>query len=441
MRGLTKRLAYAVGATLLLGSGIAPARATPARDSVQLTIWWWGEQEAHGAKGFIDESVAMYEKMHPGISFKTVLQTTDGLYPAFETAAKAHRGPDIQYLWGGINTLQEAWPGYIAPMSDLIPASELKHYLNIAEDTYNGKVWSAPWYVQPSFPLLYNKDLFRKAGLNPDQPPQTWAQFMSACAALKKIGVIPIAGGLQDGWFGGWLFALLGNQNLNSASQIQQAAIGKADITSPKYSEWWQRLAQMRDKGYWNKDIDSQQLYQAQDLWVQGKVAMTYTAGSDIRKFVTALGVNRTGIMLTPVYGTGKLAHTFGSTSQTLAITSFSQHKAEAAKFLMFLHTPERMAAFYRETGSIPADDRFPASMITLPQQRTLFGWLLHQGGPYLENFIPVELDSGGNFAGAQKLFAGDSPSTVIQLQAAVLSKWRKTSPGEMMAFTHWANG
>ncbi|HZS91742.1 MAG TPA: extracellular solute-binding protein [Chloroflexota bacterium] len=441
MRRRRLRLAGRVfTATLLalLAMGVAP-HSSRAASNITLTMWWWGDQEAHGAKGWLAQTVKLYEKAHPNITINTVLQTTDGLYPAFETAAKAKRGPDIQYLWGGINTLAEAWPGYVAPMSDLIPASELKHYLNIQEDTYNGKVWSAPWYTQPSFPLLYNKDLFKKAGLDPNNPPRTWDQFMKACAALKKIGVTPIAGGLQDGWFGGWLFALLGGQNLNSAKEIMDAAIGKADITSPKYSEWWRKLAEMRDKGYWNADIDSQQLYQAQAQWLRGKIGMTYTAGSDIRKFVMALGVNRTGVMRTPVYGTGKLAHTFGSTSQTLAVTSFSQHKAEAAQFIMFMHTQERMVAFYQQTGSIPADDRFPQSMITLPQQKELWGWMVHQGGPYLENFIPIELDSGGNFAGSQKLFAGDSASSVIALQAKVLDKWRRSNPGELMAFQNWA--
>ena len=195
----------------------------------------------------------------------------------------------------------------------------------------------------------------------------------------------------------------------------------------------------MRDKGYWNKDIDSEQLYQAQALWVRGKVGMTNTAGSDIRKFVMALGVSKAGVMRMPVYGDGKLAHTFGSTSQTLAISSFSPHKTEAAQLIMFMHTRERMVAFYRETGSIPADDRFPQNLITLPQQKTLWGWMIHQGGPYLENFIPLELDSDGNFAGAQKLFAGDSVNSVIALQAKVLEKWRRSSPGELVAFQHWA--
>ena len=431
----------AATASLLIGVvalGAVPAHAHRSADTTTLTMWWWGDQEAQGAKGWVAETIKLYEKLHPDIKLNAVLQPTNGLYPAFETAAKAHRGPDIQYLWGGINTLGEAWPGYIAPMSDYIPASELKHYLNTSEDTYNGKIWSAPWYTQPSFPLLYNKDDFKKAGLDPNNPPLTWAQFMAACAALKKIGVTPIAGGLQDGFYGGWLFAMLGNQNLSSAKEIQAAALGTADITSSKYSEWWQKLADMKAAGYWNNDIDSLQLYQAQNLFVQGKAAMTNVAGSDIRKFVKEVGINKVGVMRMPVYGNGKLAHTFGSTSQTLAISSFSQHKQEAAQFIMFTHTTARMEAFYNETGSIPADDRFPTSMITLPQQKLIFNWMVKTGGPYLENFIPVELDSDGNFAGTQKIFAGDSVSSVIKLQSQVLDKWHKTAPGEVLAFQNW---
>src|SRR5579859_7764014 len=141
MRFPLARAFLSIGAVLLLAGGILPAHAQPSRDSITLTVWWWGEQEASGAKGWMDETVRLYEKAHPNITINTVLQTTNGLYPAFIAAAKAHRGPDIQYLWGGINTLEEVWPGYVAPISDYIPATELQHYLNRQEDTYAGKVW------------------------------------------------------------------------------------------------------------------------------------------------------------------------------------------------------------------------------------------------------------------------------------------------------------
>ncbi|HVA88660.1 MAG TPA: hypothetical protein VNL71_02350, partial [Chloroflexota bacterium] len=73
-----------------------------AADKTTLTMWWWGEQEAQGAQGWMNETIRLYEKAHPNIVINAVLQTTNGLVPSFETAAKAHRGPDIQYLWGGI---------------------------------------------------------------------------------------------------------------------------------------------------------------------------------------------------------------------------------------------------------------------------------------------------------------------------------------------------
>ena len=60
----------------------------------------------------------------------------------------------------------------------------------------------------------------------------------------------------------------------------------------------------------------------------------------------------------------------------------------EAANFIMFMHTPGRMASWFKTTGAFPADDRFNTKLISLPQQKVLFD-LVTKGSPYLENFIP----------------------------------------------------
>src|SRR5579864_1665669 len=104
--------------------------ARPHATKTNLVMWWWGDQEAAGALGWLRRSIALYEKLHPNITITEQLQTTTGLYPKFEAAAATRKGPDIQYLWGGINVLTESWRGYMAPVSDYIPASELSHYLN-----------------------------------------------------------------------------------------------------------------------------------------------------------------------------------------------------------------------------------------------------------------------------------------------------------------------
>ena len=49
--------------------------------------------------------------------------------------------------------------------------------------------------------LYYNKDAFKKAGLNPDQPPKTWQDLEKDAAALRKAGMTC---GYASGWQG-WI--------------------------------------------------------------------------------------------------------------------------------------------------------------------------------------------------------------------------------------------
>ncbi len=433
--------AVAVLAAVLVGAGTASRDATSGARAfptgpVNLTMWWWGEQEAAGAKKWLNDTIALYSKKHPNVKIKAVLQTTDGLIPAFKAAAAAKKGPDIQYFWGGIWSLDDAWAGNTKPVSDYIPRSELRHYLNAKEDTFDGKVWTAPWYVQPSFPVLYRKDVLAKAGV---PVPRTWSQLLSACDRLNAKGITPLAGGIKDGWFGGWLYSIIGAQGIRSISDVLDATTGKAKFTDPTQAAWWTRLQELRDHKCWNNDINSLELYQGQQRWADGKAAMTITAGSDVKKFVKQVGVAKVGVMAMPRWGNGPYAGKLGSTSQTVGITAWTKFPEVAADFIMFMHTPERMKAWFQTTGAFPADDRFNTKLITLPQQKVLFN-LVKSGAPYLENFIPPELDSKANFAQAQLLLGGSIDAK--QAAAAtekVAQRIRLTQRKQIANFKKWA--
>jgi len=415
------------------GSGSTPASST---GPVKLTMWWWGDQEAAGMKNFVADSVQKYEAEHPNITIDTVLQSTDNLMPNFTAAAKAKQGPDIEYRWGGIWNLQDAWDGNLAAVSDYIPQDELAHYLNASEDTSGGKVWTAPWYVQPSFPVLYRKDILKDAGV---AVPTNWDEFLAACDTLNSKGITPIAGGVKDGWFGGWLYSIMGSQSLTSIDDLKEAVVGDKKFTDPEFAEWWSKLQEMIDHKCWNDDIGSQELYQAQQTWVDGKSAMTISAGTEVGNFVNKVGKDKVGVMAMPAYGDGIGAGKLGSTSQTLGISSWSPHKQEAADFIMYLHTPERLAAFYKATGALPADDRFDSSLITVPQVKDLFD-MSKDGSPYLENFIPTDLDSKGNFEGVQLMFAGsESAQEAAANMEKEMDRIRTIQPDLIDNFKEWA--
>ncbi|MDW8071056.1 MAG: ABC transporter substrate-binding protein, partial [Anaerolineae bacterium] len=227
-----QRFLYALLVVALCALTTSPL-SVQAAEPVKLVMWWWGEQEAPGAQKWLDETIQLYQEKHPHITIEAVLQSTDSLIPSFQSAMAAQEGPDIQYFWGGVWTLEFAWGGGVAPIDELIPAEELAHYINNFERTFDGKIWGVPWYLSGN-PFVYNPSLFEKAGLDPKKPLETWDALLDACDKLRAIDVIPISGGLKDGWFGGWLYSILGRQPHDSEKDIMAAVIGKAKFTDPE---------------------------------------------------------------------------------------------------------------------------------------------------------------------------------------------------------------
>jgi len=144
-------------------------------------------------------------------------------------------------------------------------------------------------------------------------------------------------------------------------------------------------------------------------------------------------------VMAMPKWGNGPYAGRLGSTSQTIGITSWSKYPQVDADFIMFMHTPERMAAWFKTTGAFPADDRFNTKLITLPQQKVLFN-LVKNGAPYLENFIPTEFDTKANFAQAQLLLAGKiDAQQAAQGSEQIAERIRRTSRDLIANFATWS--
>ena len=74
-----------------------------------------------------------------------------------------------------------------------------------------------------------------------------------------------------------------------------------------------------------------------------------------------------------------------------------------------------------------------------LPQQKVLFG-LVRKGSPYLENFIPTELDSKANFGQSQLLLGGNTDAKgAAQATEKVAQRIRVTQRKLMANFKKWA--
>src|SRR5436190_3390141 len=311
----SKHVLAVLGAALVLSAavfavGAASKTTTTTADdpnNANLTYWYWAESDAPGANGWLKKEVALYEKAHPKVKVSIVIQSTDTLTSAFTTAAQTRSGPDIATQWATLPTLTPAWSGASAPISDYGPASETKNWIGTPENLSGGKLWAMPQYLL-GIPFVWNKTLFKKAGLDPNKGPKTWADFLAAAKKLKAAGITPFGMGNKDGYGGAWFFSLIGKQNLNSINELKNAMIGKADFTDAKFSGFYQLLADLRKNGYLNSDVASISFEQGIQLLGQKKVAMSGRTDGNVAAWEKQLGAKTMGVGPIPMWGHGKLA-------------------------------------------------------------------------------------------------------------------------------------
>jgi multiple sugar transport system substrate-binding protein len=328
----------------------------------------------------------------------------------------------------------------LVPVSDYVSQDEMKNWLNVDENKYNGKNWGAPMYLI-GIGVMYNKDLFSKAGVTaPANGRWSWDEFTAACDKLKAAGITPFGIGDKNGYGGAWWFANVGIQGLNSTEELRQAIIGNKPFTDENYTGWYARMDDMVKKGYFNQDVMSLDLDQGVRQFWEGKAAMAFGTDGMIKQALTDVGEDKVGVMQTPKWGTGKLADA-GNATQSISflITKWSKHPQEAADFLKFMHTPDRLTSWYKHTGVIAADARFDRTLVTSPALKQMMEWETTGPQVWLENFLPGQLDSDADLTAGQTIFAqSSSPADVAKLWQSVAETWRNQHPDELKNWQNW---
>ena len=445
-----KRVLISLAAVLVVGSAVFAATAaskttkTAADDpnNANLTYWYWAESDAPGANNWLKKEVALYEKAHPKVKVNVVTQSTDTLTSAFTTASQTKSGPDIATQWATLPTLTPAWAGATVPISDYVPKSEWQNWISTSENMWQGKLWAMPQYLI-GIPFVWNKTLFKKAGLKPNVGPKTWADFLADAKKLKAAGITPFGMGNKDGYGGAWFFSLIGKQNLNSINELKDAMIGKQDFADPKFSGFYQALADLKKKGYLNSDVASITFGQGFELFGQKKVAMSWGTDGNVAQWEGQVGRKDMGVGPIPIWGHGKLATSYDVTQSSDAfITKWSKHPRAAAQFLTFLHSPEALKAWYKATGVFPADKRFPASLVTDPIAKQMLKLDQSPVSVWPENFVPPQVDQNADLAGGEMITSGSgSPADVVKLWKSQLGQWKSQHPDEFSSYSKWASG
>lgn len=409
--------------------------------SDQRLVFWWNpsvessEQMITWMKGVIEDFTVANEDT----SVESVTQPSEQLVSSFRTACQSKSGPDLQFQYTGPYTMQFVWEQCVAPLDGRLDPEELQHVLPPeALDIYKfqDKTWALPWYNAP-IPLMYNKALFKKAGLDPENPPATMEEFMNASEALRSAGVTPWGYGVKNLTGIGNFSGMFCTQNMDETRELLPVVLGEQKYTEPTFSEWFTWVQDMIDAEVFNDDVTSLQYQDAMNMFLAGKCAFAIT--SSLTKFYEGLGEDL-GVMAPPKVGTGALAGRVHFNSHPLFITSFSEKKDLAARFLAYLHRKEALTGMYEASGFFPADDRFDSSKMKMPQDKILWDLMRNQSKIGYQNFWPSKMDRENVFLAVQSLFAGTrTPKQAAENIEGRLESWRQSSPNDLKNFREWS--
>jgi raffinose/stachyose/melibiose transport system substrate-binding protein len=431
-------LAMVLGFITLPMSGAVSGAAT----KTTITYWFWGESDIPGITKWMQQRITTYEADNPGVKVDLVPQSNTTIIPSFTLAAQSKTGPDLDTQWATLPTILPALGGAVTPISNYVSKADTSHWLNTNENTYQGKIYAMPLYMI-GVPLVFNKKLFKEAGLAP-VAPATWAEFLADCKALKAKGITPIGMGNKDGYFGAWMFAIYEKQMLNTVSQLTEGVAGKGTAETKlmaSLKSMYTSFQGLIKSGYVNSNVESLTLDQGWQLFPEGKAAMSFTTDGNVLSWAKTVGEANVGVGKPPILGKGALAATYDVTqSSDEFITSWSKNPKADAKFLEWLHEPVNMVALNKETGAFPADNQFPVSDITDPLARALDTLDTSGTSVWLENYIPPQIDSDADLPAGQLITSGSgTPAAAVALWQQQLSLWRTQQPTQFKQFSTWA--
>jgi len=331
--------------------------AAPASATTEI-VWWHAMSGA--LEGWVNDLAKNFNESQSEYKVVPVLKGSyDEAMTAAVAAFRAGNAPDVLQVFEVGTATMMASKNVVMPVTEVMKTAGVTFnpasYIPAVVGYYtapNGEILSLPFNSSTTV-LFYNKDAFKKAGLDPEKPPVTWADMENAMTKLKASGsTCPYTTSWMS-WvqlesFSTWHdteFATLGNgmRGLNA----------RLTFNSPLH------LRHIGNLEKWSKDAlfkYNGRASAATNNFVSGECAI-FTGSSGTYADVKRSGKFDFGISTLPYYADVKGAPqntVIGGASLWVMRGKPADHYKGIALFFDYLSKPEVAAASHQKTGYLP---------------------------------------------------------------------------------------
>lgn len=182
-----------------------------------------------------------FEKTHPNI--KINVNNSSDATTDLRTRLVKNREPDVITINGDINYGMLAEAGVFHDFTDdeivdkLNPGMvKIAKSLVQTEDQSKKRLYAIP-YAGNASGYIINADVWEAAGEDPDNPPQTWSEFIALLKRFKAKGITPIEASTADPWT---LQAPLSSLN---STLVPESEYSKLKDGSKTFSDLWSTVS------------------------------------------------------------------------------------------------------------------------------------------------------------------------------------------------------
>ncbi len=344
-----------------------------------LVIWHWLTDRDDA----LQKLAAEYKKQS-GVSVRLELYAPSDAYSSrVRAAAQTNTLPDIFGVLGETRDLASfIKSGHILNIQPAMQENSRAWYKTffqkaLANNTFeagnqyevNPGIYGVPIDVT-NIQMLYNKDLFKQAGLNPDRAPRTWQEWMDAWHKLKAAG-IP---GLVSGWGETWMIDCFANNyafNIMGEKKVLDTYRGKVSYTDPDWVKVLSLFEELRKEELLVPGMVTMINKSAEQTFANGKAAFAFN-GSWCVNVYRGMNPNLNyAAMLPPAASTNYPMRIWGGAGSSFMVNARSTRQKEVIDFLKWLSGAGPQAELSKETMNLPANK---TSVGQLPAQLSSFG-------------------------------------------------------------------
>jgi multiple sugar transport system substrate-binding protein len=297
-------------------------------------------------KRMVDE----FEKQNPDITIELQYVNSDNALQKATVAIQGNQQPDISYQYG-TNMPQLAQSPALVDLTDQVQQNGYNwddfFPGEQAVATVDDKVYGVPALVD-NLAVVYNKDMFGKAGLDEPGPDWTWDEVREDAQALtdpanKVFGMVfPADGSETMVWqYIAMLWAAGGDILTEDGSEVafnQEPGVRALQTLADIYADGSMYLDFQPDSGKYGQ------------LFNSGKIGMVITGPWDLSGFPD---VNY-GVQFMPSFDPGGSHETIAGPDNWVIFDNGSARVDAAWKFLSFMTSPEQVLQDSLDTSHLP---------------------------------------------------------------------------------------